>query len=173
MIYSNTNNYFYILYLSPSKKFLYRTSSSGCHLHLRLRCSRSLDGDLSRQLYLTSCTVQLLCSTIGNLTYVSNLITTLTLLVFSVKDLQSLGAAETKLLYTLHWILLFAGDECADVDSEENKKVVNKLPYYLFSVPSISVRYIFTLFQYFVYLYFPFVAFHLPICTDCASFERV
>jgi protein unc-80 len=54
-----------------------------------------------------------------------------------VKDLQNFGAAETKLLYTLHWILLFAADECAD--NEEAKKEKN--PYdFLFSIPTISVK---------------------------------
>lgn len=56
-----------------------------------------------------------------------------------VKDLQNLGAAETKLLYTLHWILLFAAEECADGD-DVKKELMN--PYdYLFSIPTISVNY--------------------------------
>uniref|UniRef100_A0A1B0CSU9 Uncharacterized protein n=2 Tax=Lutzomyia longipalpis TaxID=7200 RepID=A0A1B0CSU9_LUTLO len=67
-----------------------------------------------------------------------------------VKDLQSLGAAETKLLYTLHWILLYAGEECADSDAEQDKQSL-KSHQYLFSVPTISL---------FVYLFAP-VAHHL------------
>lgn len=60
------------------------------------------------------------------------------LLTNRVKDLQNLGAAETKLLYTLHWILLFAAEECADGD-DVKKEMMN--PYdYLFSIPTISVR---------------------------------
>jgi protein unc-80 len=56
-----------------------------------------------------------------------------------VKDLQNLGAAETKLLYTLHWILLFAADECNDNEDGSKKELMN--PYdYLFSIPTISVR---------------------------------
>jgi protein unc-80 len=55
-----------------------------------------------------------------------------------VKDLQNLGAAETKTLYTLHWILLFAAEECAD--SEDGKKEMNSYDY-LFSIPTISVRF--------------------------------
>lgn len=63
--------------------------------------------------------------------------------VFSVKDLQMLGPAETKLLYTLHWILLFASAECAD---EEDVK--NEARTHLFSIPTISL---------FVYLFAPIV----------------
>lgn len=55
----------------------------------------------------------------------------------SVKDLQQLGTAETKLLYTLHWILLFASEECADEEMDV-KKINEKHPY-LFSIPTISV----------------------------------
>lgn len=54
-----------------------------------------------------------------------------------VKDLQNLGAAETKLLYTLHWILLFAAEECAD--AEDGSREVMRPDEYLFSIPTISV----------------------------------
>lgn len=87
---------------------------------------------------------------------------------FRVKDLQTLGVTETKILYTLHWILLYAAEECAE--SEED---LQKNPYsYLFSIPTISVRfYIKFLFlwllnyrilplQLFVYLFAP-IAHHL------------
>jgi hypothetical protein len=60
--------------------------------------------------------------------------------VISRKDtnLQNLGAAETKLLYTLHWIILHAAEECADADRE--KGIYHASPfYYLFSIPAISV----------------------------------
>lgn len=56
---------------------------------------------------------------------------------YSVKDLQTLGAAEIKLLYTLHWILLFASAECADEEAEA-RKIAAQHPY-LFSIPTISV----------------------------------
>jgi hypothetical protein len=53
-------------------------------------------------------------------------------------NLQNLGAAETKLLYTLHWIILDAAEECADADYE--KGIYHGSPfYYLFSIPAISV----------------------------------
>lgn len=53
-------------------------------------------------------------------------------------NLQNLGAAETKLLYTLHWIILDAAEECADADYE--KGIYHASPfYYLFSIPAISV----------------------------------
>lgn len=64
------------------------------------------------------------------------------LLTNRVKDLQNLGAAETKLLYTLHWILLFAADECAD--NEDGKKEMNTYDY-LFSIPTISVLIVYCL----------------------------
>jgi hypothetical protein len=60
--------------------------------------------------------------------------------IISRKDtnLQNLGAAETKLLYTLHWIILDAAEECADADYE--KGIYHASPfYYLFSIPAISV----------------------------------
>ncbi|KAG8225922.1 hypothetical protein J437_LFUL005958, partial [Ladona fulva] len=60
-------------------------------------------------------------------------------------NLVNLGAAETKLLYTLHWIILDAAEECADADFE--KGIIHSSPfYYLFSIPSISL---------FVYLFAP------------------
>lgn len=62
----------------------------------------------------------------------------------SVKDLQMLGPAETKLLYTLHWILLFASAECAD----EEVDAKNEARTHLLSIPTISL---------FVYLFAPIV----------------
>ncbi|XP_046393341.1 protein unc-80 homolog [Ischnura elegans] len=60
-------------------------------------------------------------------------------------NLVNLGAAETKLLYTLHWIILDAAEECADADYE--KGIIHSSPfYYLFSIPSISL---------FIYLFAP------------------
>lgn len=90
-----------------------------------------------------------------------------------VKDLQTLGVAETKLLYTLHWILLFADDECTDAENEqENGQAALKTPH-LFSVATISVNPTLKishcesnsngaiiLFQLFVYLFAP-IAHHL------------
>lgn len=55
-----------------------------------------------------------------------------------------LGPAETKLLYTLHWILLFASAECAD----EEVDAKNETRSHLFSIPTISL---------FVYLFAPIV----------------
>ncbi|KAJ8917161.1 hypothetical protein NQ315_012653 [Exocentrus adspersus] len=60
-------------------------------------------------------------------------------------NIQSLGAVETKLLYTLHWIILDAVDECSDEDFEMG--VFHSSPfYYLFSIPTITL---------FVYLFAP------------------
>nr|CAD7444735.1 unnamed protein product [Timema bartmani] len=55
-------------------------------------------------------------------------------------NLQSLGAAETKLLYTLHWIILDAAEECADADFEKGVYHSSSF-YYLFSIPAISVEF--------------------------------
>ncbi|VEN40785.1 unnamed protein product, partial [Callosobruchus maculatus] len=64
-------------------------------------------------------------------------------------NLQTLGAVETKLLYTLHWIILDAGDECSDEDFE--KGAFHSSPfYYIFPVSSITL---------FIYLF-------APICNN-------
>ncbi|CAG9579717.1 unnamed protein product [Danaus chrysippus] len=56
-----------------------------------------------------------------------------------VKDnMQTLGNVETKLLYTLHWILLDASDECADNDYE-NEKFYTDPFHYLFSIPAMTL----------------------------------
>lgn len=56
--------------------------------------------------------------------------------------MQSLGNVETKLLYTLHWILLDASDECADNDYENGKYYSNPF-HYLFSIPTMTVSIIY------------------------------
>ncbi|XP_031332358.1 protein unc-80 homolog isoform X3 [Photinus pyralis] len=70
-----------------------------------------------------------------------------TLLHNKMKDgtLLNLGAVETKLLYTLHWIILDAAEECADADFEKGTYQSSTF-YYLFSIPTISL---------FVYLFAP------------------
>ncbi|XP_050101355.1 protein unc-80 homolog isoform X2 [Anopheles aquasalis] len=72
-----------------------------------------------------------------------------------VKDLQALGSAETKILYTLHWILLFASEECADAEHE--KDATNN---YLFSIPTISL---------FVFLFAPIA--HMLKESDFQNFR--
>ncbi|KAI5631670.1 cation channel complex component UNC80 domain-containing protein [Phthorimaea operculella] len=68
-----------------------------------------------------------------------------------VKDnMQSLGNVETKLLYTMHWIILDASDECADADYE-NGIVYSNPFHYLFSVPALTL---------FVFLFAP-ISHHL------------
>lgn len=52
--------------------------------------------------------------------------------------MHQLGAAETKLLYTLHWIFLSAADECSDAEVEKRGEKKQKQRY-IFSVPTISV----------------------------------
>lgn len=65
-----------------------------------------------------------------------------------VKDMQTIGPVETKLLYTMQWILLYAAEECADddVDSTEDPLLADSVvskesskEQYLFSVPTITV----------------------------------
>ena len=48
----------------------------------------------------------------------------------------NLGSAETKLLYTLHWLLLDAGDECGLEEVERKGKLSSN---YNFPVSSITV----------------------------------
>lgn len=52
--------------------------------------------------------------------------------------IEKLGAAETKLLYTLHWILLDAAEECADAEAE--KGLFRTAAHYLFSINAIQVK---------------------------------
>lgn len=55
-------------------------------------------------------------------------------------SVQNLGAVEVKLMYTLHWIILDAAEECADADYE--KGIFHASPfYYLFSIPTITVSF--------------------------------
>jgi hypothetical protein len=55
--------------------------------------------------------------------------------------MQNLGQAETKLLYTLHWIILDAIEECADADKEKDAALVEKRGpfFYLFPLHCIQV----------------------------------
>ncbi|XP_052902471.1 protein unc-80 homolog [Anopheles moucheti] len=73
-----------------------------------------------------------------------------------VKDLQALGSAETKILYTLHWILLFAAEECADAETDKDNATNN----YLFSIPTISL---------FVFLFAPIA--HMLKESDFQNFR--
>lgn len=61
-------------------------------------------------------------------------------------NIYKLGAAETKLLYTLHWILLDAAEECADSELEEG--VVRDPDHYLLPVTTIEL---------FIYLFSPLI----------------
>ncbi|CAG7787075.1 unnamed protein product [Allacma fusca] len=58
---------------------------------------------------------------------------------------SGLGSSETKLLYTLHWILLDCAEECADADFE--KGIIPSSPfYYVFPISAVTL---------FVYLFAP------------------
>lgn len=62
-------------------------------------------------------------------------------------NMQAIGPTETKLLYTLQWILLFAAEECKDDLSEQSPPLKNSdfnkaSEKYLFSIPTITVRFI-------------------------------
>ncbi|XP_030370602.1 protein unc-80 homolog [Scaptodrosophila lebanonensis] len=72
-----------------------------------------------------------------------------------VKDMQAIGPVETKLLYTMQWILLYAAEECADdeggVDlglAEAAEQKAKSMDQYLFSIPTITL---------FVYLFAPII----------------
>lgn len=54
--------------------------------------------------------------------------------------ITNLGAAETKLLYTLHWIILDAAEECVDADHERGSggREGGGIAYH-FSVATIQV----------------------------------
>lgn len=72
---------------------------------------------------------------------------------------DKLSASETKLLYTLHWILLDAAEECADEDTEKGLK--RSADYYLLPVTTI---------QAFVYLFAPLIP-HLKQSDFLTSFR--
>lgn len=69
------------------------------------------------------------------------------LLYCRVKDMQAIGPVETKLLYTMQWILLYAAEECADDEGGDElglaeaaePKLPKAMDQYLFSVPTITV----------------------------------
>ncbi|XP_050045385.1 protein unc-80 homolog [Dermacentor andersoni] len=63
--------------------------------------------------------------------------------------LEKLGAAETKLLYTLHWILLDAAEECTDAEHSQTGQLPDKSQY-IFPI---------TVIQVFVYLFAPLIPF--------------
>lgn len=97
-----------------------------------------------------------------------------------VKDMQAIGAVETKLLYTMQWILLYAAEECADDDDAEehlgdkDKDSKEKsMDQYLFSVPTITVTFCFdTKLQHFL-ISENILALCLSICTNYTPFERI
>lgn len=60
--------------------------------------------------------------------------------------MQAIGPVETKLLYTMQWILLYAAEECADDEdgdelglAEAAEPKAKPMDQYLFSVPTITV----------------------------------
>jgi len=60
--------------------------------------------------------------------------------------MQAIGPVETKLLYTMQWILLYAAEECADDEdgdelglAEAAEPKPKPMDQYLFSVPTITV----------------------------------
>ncbi|KAI1307248.1 Protein unc-80 -like protein [Halotydeus destructor] len=57
---------------------------------------------------------------------------------------DKLGAGETKLLYTLHWVILDAAEECADAEYEQG--IFRPMSHYMFPISAIEV---------FIYLFAP------------------
>ena len=85
-------------------------------------------------------------------------------------NLQNVGTAASKLLYTLHWTLLDAAEECADADREAGIAPREPFPYifpltciqvfcffffFLFSPQSFVLTFSSPIFQEFVYLFAP------------------
>ena len=62
-------------------------------------------------------------------------------------NLQNVGTAASKLLYTLHWTLLDAAEECADADREAGIAPREPFPY-IFPLTCIQV------FCFFFFFYF-------------------
>ncbi|CAB3250721.1 unnamed protein product [Arctia plantaginis] len=78
-----------------------------------------------------------------------------------VKDnMQSLATIETKLLYTLHWIILDASDECAEADYENGIFYANPF-HYLFTIPALTL---------FVFLFAP-LSHHLKESDFSSNFR--
>lgn len=61
---------------------------------------------------------------------------------------DKLGASETKLLYTLHWVVLDAAEECADAEYEEGLK--RAYDHYLLPIPTLEI---------FIYLFAPLTSY--------------
>ena len=65
-----------------------------------------------------------------------------------LSNFDKLGAAETKLLYTLHWIILDAAEECADAEFEQG--IHRPFDFYLLNITTIEV---------FIYLFAPLLTY--------------
>lgn len=65
-------------------------------------------------------------------------------LLYRRKDrmLNQLGTTETKLLYTLHWIIVDAIEECSDAEAE--KGIFHPPSHYLFPISTIQVYIIYS-----------------------------
>lgn len=86
--------------------------------------------------------------------------------------LQSLGAVETKLLYTLHWIILDAAEECADADFEKGNYQTSTF-YYLFSIPAITVNMILSMQLHIKQHILHFIVVRVLICTHMPYAQRI
>ena len=86
---------------------------------------------------------------------------TCTALLYNRKNcnLEKLGAAETKLLYTIHWIILDAAEECADTELEEG--IQRPFEYYLLPITTIEL---------FIFLFTPLIS-YLKKSDFLASFR--
>lgn len=65
-----------------------------------------------------------------------------------LSNFDKLGAAETKLLYTLHWIILDAAEECSDLELENG--IRRPFDHYLLPVTTLEL---------FVYLFAPLTSY--------------
>lgn len=63
-------------------------------------------------------------------------------------NLEKLAAAETKLLYTLHWIILDSAEECAD--AEQEKGITRPIDHYFLPITTVEL---------FIYLFSPLISY--------------
>ena len=133
------------------KKCWCKTSCLGYPQDLPIHCSWFQDGDLLWLQCHTWCIVWLQCFNTGKkLNVKSSLDLSLHLWVqlnirwiivlddYRKESSFNLGTAETKLLYTLHWILSDAADECSLQAEEEGKLDISTFSY-LFPLSAITV----------------------------------
>ena len=154
--YTKIETLFWKFILRYLKKCWCKTSCLGYPQDLPIRCSWFQDGDLLWLQCHTWCIVWLQCFNTGKKQNIKSSLdislcnihhhlwvqsNTRKIIVFDDYRKESsfnLGTAETKLLYTLHWILSDAADECSLQAEEEGKLDISTFAY-LFPLSAITV----------------------------------